>query len=56
MFANGASLHQVTLVLDVSPKTIYKDISAEARLALAAKTSQLHATSGQTTRLATQCK
>ncbi|HEG0620360.1 TPA: recombinase family protein [Yersinia enterocolitica] len=35
MFANGASMHQVALVLDVSPKTIYKYIPAEERLALA---------------------
>ncbi|MGE4775214.1 helix-turn-helix domain-containing protein [Yersinia enterocolitica] len=35
MFANGASLHQVALVLEVSPKTIYKYIPAEDRLALA---------------------
>ncbi|HGW7128233.1 TPA: recombinase family protein [Yersinia enterocolitica] len=31
MFANGASMHQVALVLDVSPKTIYKYIPAEER-------------------------
>lgn len=31
MFTNGASLHQVALVIDVSPKTIYKYISAEER-------------------------
>ncbi|HDV0806176.1 TPA: helix-turn-helix domain-containing protein, partial [Yersinia enterocolitica] len=31
MFANGASLHQVALVLDVSPKTIYKYFPAEER-------------------------
>ncbi|HEN3336472.1 TPA: helix-turn-helix domain-containing protein, partial [Yersinia enterocolitica] len=31
MFANGASMHQVALVLEVSPKTIYKYIPAEER-------------------------
>ncbi|EKN6367540.1 recombinase family protein [Yersinia enterocolitica] len=34
MFANGASLHQVALVLDVSPKTIYKYIPAEEQRTL----------------------
>ncbi|HDL6679871.1 TPA: recombinase family protein, partial [Yersinia enterocolitica] len=31
MFANGASMHQVALVLEVSPKTIYKYIPAAER-------------------------
>ncbi|CNB54509.1 transposon resolvase [Yersinia enterocolitica] len=35
MFANGASLHQVALELEVSPKTIYKYIPAKDRFALA---------------------
>ncbi|CNI83720.1 Uncharacterised protein [Yersinia intermedia] len=34
MFSNGASLNQVALVLDVSPKTIYKYIPAEEQRAL----------------------
>ncbi|WP_425445218.1 helix-turn-helix domain-containing protein [Yersinia ruckeri] len=34
MFANGASLHQVALVLEVSPKTIYKYIPAAERRAI----------------------
>jgi DNA invertase Pin-like site-specific DNA recombinase len=34
MFSNGASLQQVALVLDVSPKTIYKYIPAEEQHAL----------------------
>ncbi|EKN4012642.1 recombinase family protein, partial [Yersinia enterocolitica] len=34
MFANGASMHQVALVLDVSPKTIYKYIPAEEQRTL----------------------
>lgn len=34
MFAQGATLHQVAMVLDVSPKTIYKYIPAGERLAL----------------------
>ncbi|WP_337587701.1 hypothetical protein [Yersinia wautersii] len=34
MFTHGASLHQVALILDVSPKTIYKYIPAEQRLRL----------------------
>ncbi|HFU4590591.1 TPA: recombinase family protein [Yersinia enterocolitica] len=38
MFANGASLHQVALVLDISPKTIYKYIPAQQRLLLQQQT------------------
>ncbi|EOW1911410.1 TPA: recombinase family protein [Yersinia enterocolitica] len=38
MFANGASLHQVALVLDISPKTIYKYIPAQQRLLLQQRT------------------
>lgn len=38
MFANGASLHQVALVLDISPKTIYKYIPAPQRLLLQQQT------------------
>ncbi|CNI05096.1 recombinase family protein [Yersinia ruckeri] len=34
MFAQGATLHQVALVLEVSPKTIYKYIPAAEQLAL----------------------
>ncbi|HEM6617789.1 TPA: recombinase family protein [Yersinia enterocolitica] len=38
MFANGASLHKVALVLDISPKTIYKYIPAQQRLLLQQQT------------------
>lgn len=37
MFAQGATLRQVALITDVSPKTIYKYIPAQERRAIAPK-------------------